>query len=167
MATAELDDAKIQKLEAELDPEMRFRPLLPAAAWIVAAWLFGLSCFHYYTAGFGLLPETLHRGIHLACVLGLIFLVFSWNQKGNVATPVAGVLRPLAISVIDWLCCIAAVVTSLYVPYVFHDLQFRVGNPDPMDWMMGSVMIVVLLEATRRSVGWPLPIIAVVLIAYA
>ena len=63
---AEVDDAKIQKLEAELDPEMRFRPLLPAAASIVAIALFGLSCFHYYTAGFGLLPETLHRGIHIA-----------------------------------------------------------------------------------------------------
>ena len=86
---ADLDQRKIDKLETELDSEMRFRPLLPAAAWIVALWLFGLSCFHYYTAGFGLLPETLHRGIHLACVLGLIFLVFSWSQKGNAATPPA------------------------------------------------------------------------------
>src|SRR5215510_14574203 len=164
---ADLDKDKIEKLEAELDPELRFRPLLPAAAWIVALWLFGLSCFHYYTAGFGLLQETLHRGIHLACVLGLIFLVFSWNQKGNAATPVAGVLRPLGISVVDWLFCFAAVITSLYVPWVFHDLHFRVGNPDPTDWIMGSIAIVVLLEATRRSVGWPLPTIAIVLIAYA
>src|ERR1044071_3398337 len=164
---AELDDAKIQKLEAELDSEMRFRPLLPAAGWIVAALLFGLSCFHYYTAGFGLLQETLHRGIHIACVLGLIFLVFSWNQKGNVATPKASLFFPRGIGVIDGFCCFPAVVTSLYVPYVFHDLQFRVGNPDPIDWIMGSVMIVVLLEATRRSVGWPLPIIAIVLMIYA
>jgi TRAP transporter 4TM/12TM fusion protein len=164
---AEPDDAKIQQLEAQLDPEMRFRPLLPVAAWIVAAALFGLSCFHYYTAGFGLLPETLHRGIHIACVLGLIFLVFSWNKSGNVVPPKASLFAPLGIGIVDWLCCIAAVVTSLYVPYVFHDLQFRVGNPDPIDWIMGSVMIVVLLEATRRSVGWPLPIIAVVLMAYA
>jgi TRAP transporter 4TM/12TM fusion protein len=164
---AEPDDAKIQKLEAELDPEMRFRPLLPAAAWIVSILLFGLSCFHYYTAGFGLLPETLHRGIHIACVLGLIFLVFSWSKKGNATPPKAGLFTPLGISVIDWLCAIAAVVTSLYVPYVFHDLQFRVGNPDPIDWIMGTIMIVVLLEATRRSVGWPLPIIAIVLMVYA
>src|SRR6188508_1636778 len=164
---AELDTARVQKLEAELDPEMRFRPLLPAAASFVALALFGLSCFHYYTAGFGLLPETLHRGIHISCVLGLIFLVFSWSQKGNVSTPKASLLAPLGISVIDWLCCVAAVVSSLYVPYVFHDLQFRVGNPDPIDWIMGTVMIVVLLEATRRSVGWPLPIIAVVLMIYA
>jgi len=164
---AQPDDAKIQKLEAELDPEMRFRPLLPVAAAIVAAALFGLSCFHYYTAGFGLLPETLHRGIHIACVLGLIFLVFSWNKSGNVVPPKAGLLAPLGIGIVDWLCAIAAVITSLYVPYVFHDLQFRVGNPDPVDWIMGTVMIVMLLEATRRSVGWPLPIIAVVLMAYA
>src|ERR671934_1017966 len=114
---AHIDDAKIQKLEAELDPEMRFRPLLPAAGWLVSLWLLGLSCFHYYTAGFGLLPETVHRGIHIACVLGLIFLVFSWSQKGNATTPVAGVLRPLGISVVDWLCAIGAIITSLYVPY--------------------------------------------------
>ncbi len=166
-AAAELDDAKIRQLESELDAEMRFRPLLPAAGWIVAVALFGLSCFHYYTAGFGLLQETLHRGIHIACVLGLIFLVFSWNRKNNALPPRAGVLTPLGISIVDWLCAIGAVVTSLYVPYVFHDLQFRVGNPDPIDWIMGSVMILLLLEATRRSVGWPLPIIAVVLMVYA
>ena len=57
--------ADLQKLEAELDPEMQFRPLLPRAAWLVAALLLALSCFHYYTAGFGLLPETTHRSASL------------------------------------------------------------------------------------------------------
>src|SRR5438876_2304670 len=101
MTAAELDNAKVQKLEAELDPEMRFRPLLPTAGWIVALLLFGLSCFHYYTAGFGLLPETLHRGIHISCVLGLIFLVFSWIQKGNAAHLVAGPLAPLGLCIVE------------------------------------------------------------------
>ena len=139
-----------------------------AAGWIVAVALFGLSCFHYYTAGFGLLQETLHRGIHIACVLGLIFLVFSWNRKEQRAAAAAPACsRRSGSASSTGLCAIAAVVTSLYVPYVFHDLQFRVGNPDPIDWIMGTIMIVVLLEATRRSVGWPLPIIAVVLMVYA
>src|SRR3954449_4821638 len=102
--SAEVDDAKIQKLESELDPEMRFRPLLPTAAGVVAFLLFGLSCFHYYTAGFGLLQETLHRGIHIAWVLGLIFLVFSWSQKGNATPPKASALAPLGIGIVDWLC---------------------------------------------------------------
>src|SRR3954463_11170567 len=119
--SAELDDAKIQKLESELDPEMRFRPLLPSAGGDGAVLLFGLSCFHYYTAGFGLLQETLHRGVHIACVLGLIFLVFSWSRKGNAAKPKASLVAPFGIGIVDWLCAIAAAVTSLYVPWVSHD----------------------------------------------
>ena len=162
-----LDDSQIQKLESELDPEMRFRPLLPVAGGLVAALLFGLSCFHYYTAGFGLLQEALHRGIHIACVLGLIFLVFSWSAKGNATPPKASLFAPLGVSIVDWLCALGCVVTSLYVPWVFHDLQFRVGNPMTIDWVMGTIMIALMLEATRRSVGWPLPIIAVVLMLYA
>jgi len=63
------------------------------------------------------------------------------EPEGQYSAPKASLLAPLGISVIDWLCCIAAVVTSLYVPWVFHDLAFRVGNPDPIDWMMGTVMI--------------------------
>ncbi len=62
-------------------------------------------------------------------LLGLIFLVFSWNKKGNVAKPKAGVLRPLGIGIHDWLFAIGGTVSALYVPWVFHDPQFRVGNP--------------------------------------
>ena len=165
---ATVEPANLQKLEAELDPEMRFRPLQPGTAWLVAGLLFALSCFHYYTAGFGLLPEQTHRGIHIAFVLGLIFLVFPTikSQSATVATS-SGLLRPFGIGLHDWLLMAAAVATSLYVPWVFHDLVFRVGNPSTVDVFMGTLMIVVLLEATRRSVGWPLPIIAICLMLYA
>jgi TRAP transporter 4TM/12TM fusion protein len=52
------------------------------------------------------------------------------------------------------------------VPWIYDDLAFRVGNPLTIDWVMGSIAILVLLEATRRAIGWPLPIIAVVLMIY-
>jgi TRAP transporter 4TM/12TM fusion protein len=159
--------ADLQKLEAELDPEMQFRPLLPRAAWLVAVLLLALSCFHYYTAGFGLLPETTHRGIHVAFVLGLIFLVFSARRSTNQGVLPATLLAPLGVGLMDWVLAIAAVLASLYVPWVFHDLQFRVGNPLTIDWLMGTIMIVVVLEATRRSVGAALPLIAIVLMLYA
>src|SRR5215470_15864959 len=159
--------ADLEKLEAELDPEMQFRPLLPRVAWLVSGLLFALSCFHYYTAGFGLLPETTHRGIHISFVLCLIFLVFAARRSSDPATRQSSLLYPWGISLIDWALSIAAVLASLYVPWVFHDLQFRVGNPDPLDWIMGTLMIVVVLEATRRSVGAALPIIAIVLMVYA
>ena len=70
------DDQQLQELERKFDPEMRFRPLSPTATTLVGGLLMVLSLFHYYTAGFGLLQETTHRGVHLAFVLGLIFLVF-------------------------------------------------------------------------------------------
>jgi TRAP transporter 4TM/12TM fusion protein len=159
--------ADLQKLEAELDPEMQFRPLLPRAAWLVSALLLVLSCFHYYTAGFGLLPETTHRGIHIAFVLGLIFFVFSGRRSSKQRVPRATLLAPLGVGFIDWVLAIAAVLASLYVPWVFHDLQFRVGNPLTIDWVMGTIMIAVVLEATRRAVGAALPIIAIVLMIYA
>ena len=82
-------------------------------------------------------------------------------------TAPSSLLAPLGIGLLDWACLVAAIVTSLYVPWVFHDLQFRVGNPLTIDWVMGTILIVVLLEACRRSVGAALPIIAIVLIAYA
>src|SRR6476661_5646299 len=74
-----------RSLEEKFDPEMRFRPLRPGTAWLVAGLLFALSMFHFYTAGFGLLRETTHRGIHMAFVLGLIFLVFA-ARKSDQAT---------------------------------------------------------------------------------
>ena len=55
----------------------------------------------------------------------------------------------------------------LYIPYIFDDLAFRVGNPSTLDVAMGSVLVVLLLEATRRAMGWPLPIIALLFMTYA
>ncbi|MBL8588224.1 MAG: TRAP transporter permease [Methylobacteriaceae bacterium] len=164
--TAELDAKQAQELEEKLDSEIRFRPLTPAAGWFVAGALLALSLFHYYTAGFGLLPETTHRGIHLAFVIGLIFLVFPGGRPKR-AADAPSLLRPLGIGLHDWLMAIAAVVSALYVPWIFEDLAFRVGNPLLADWLMGSLAILVLIEATRRSIGWPLPIIASLSILYA
>ena len=70
-----LNDHAPQELAQTFDPEMRFRPLLPPAITVVGGLLILLSAFHGYTAGFGLLQEVRHRRVHLAFVLGLIFLV--------------------------------------------------------------------------------------------
>lgn len=164
----ELDEAKARALEEKFDSEIRFRPLSRPANWLVGGLLVTLSIFHYYTAGFGLLSEMVHRGIHLSFVLGLVFLVFPFSRKGYDQPAVASLLRPLGISVLDWLLAIGAVVAVIHVPLIpLDDLAFRVGNPTRIDVVLGGLLILVLLEATRRSVGWPLPIIAVLFMAYA
>jgi TRAP transporter 4TM/12TM fusion protein len=158
---------ELSKLEEKFDPEIRFRPLLPVTAIVVAGLLFALSCFHYYTAGFGLLRETTHRGVHMAFVLGLIFLVFTARQSEQSKLPESRWWKPGGISLVDIALSIGAVAASLYVPWIFNDLAFRVGNPLPIDVAMGTLLIVVLLEATRRSVGIALPLISVGMMLYA
>ena len=168
MPTMELDEAKARELEEKFDSEIRFRPLAPLAARLVGTLLVVLSLFHYYTAGFGLLPEMIHRGVHLSFVLGLIFLVFPIAKRGYERPVPPGLLHPLGISLPDWILAVAAVVAVLHVPLIpLDDLAFRVGNPTRSDVILGAVLVFVLLEATRRSVGWPLPIIALLFMAYA
>jgi TRAP transporter 4TM/12TM fusion protein len=161
------DDKQLLELEEKFDPEMRFRPVVPPALNFVKWALITLSCFHYYTAGFGLLRETTHRGVHLAFVLGLIFLVFAGSKRAADKAPTNALLSPGGVPLVDWFlsaCCVAG---ALYIPYVFDGIAFRVGNPSTLDVVMGTLLFVTLMEATRRSMGWPLPIIALGFTAYA
>ncbi|MFO1286846.1 MAG: TRAP transporter permease [Rubrivivax sp.] len=167
MTTATLDDKQLDELERKYDPEMRFRPLTAAAATIVGALLIALSCFHYYTAGFGLLQEITHRGVHLAFVLGLIFLVFPHRRALLERAAEHRWWAPGNVPWFDWLLALAIAASVLYIPWIFDDLAFRVGNPGALDVAMGSILLVALLEATRRAMGWPLPLIAIAFMAYA
>lgn len=166
MSQFELDEAKARELEEKFDSEIRFRPLAPLGGWIVGTALVVLSIFHYWTAGFGLLPELTHRGVHLAFVLGLVFLVFPALVMRDVVE--TDWLHPLGIPLWDWALFALAVVTVLHVPLIpLDDLAFRVGNPTTTDVWLGAALVVLLLEATRRTTGWPLPLIAVGFILYA
>ncbi|MDQ2632867.1 MAG: TRAP transporter permease, partial [Pseudomonadota bacterium] len=168
LAPLELDEAKARELEEKFDPEIRFRPLAPTASWVVGGLLVILSLFHYYTAGFGLLHEMVHRGIHLSFVLGLVFFVFPLRKSGYSQPAVPSVTRPLGIPIYDWALAMLAVVAVAHVPLIpLDDLAFRVGNPTTTDVVLGGALILLLLEATRRSLGWPLPIIAIVFMLYA
>ena len=73
--------AEIDRLIEQFDPESTFRRLAGVSAGIVAVIAVGLSGWHYYTAGFGLHNEIAHRAIHLAVVLGLCFLVFPRQHR--------------------------------------------------------------------------------------
>jgi TRAP transporter 4TM/12TM fusion protein len=160
------EEDRLRELEERFDPEVRFRPMARLAALLVGGALVVLSVFHTYTAGFGLLEETLHRGIHLSFVLALVFLVFP--ARAADARPHRGTLmRPGGIPLYDWIIAALVVVAVMHIPWIFQDLAFRVGNPEPIDVALGTVLILALLEGTRRAMGWPLVIVAIAFIAYA
>src|SRR3982751_2654702 len=119
---ATLDDIELRQLEEKFDPEMRFRPLARPASLVVAGLLLLLSLFHYYTAGFGLLQEATHRGVHLAFVLGLIFLVFPARKSLLGVPAVHRWAAPGGVPWVDWLLALAIAASVLYIPWIFDDL---------------------------------------------
>ena len=159
-----LSEAELRAIEERYDPESRFRSLPPGLTLAVGGVLFLLSCYHFYTAGFGIPRATTHAGLHMGTTLFLVFLSFS-AFGGRVTKP--GLLAPFGLPLVDWAMAAGGAVAALYVPWIYDQLAFRVGNPLPVDIVMGTILIVVLLEAVRRSMGWPLPVIALGFMAYA
>ena len=103
MTSLALGNRTLPALEQKFDPEMRMRPLLPPAVTVVGGRLILLSAFRYYTAGFGLQQEVTHRGVHLAFVLGLIFLVFPHRHALLRAAPQHRLTSPGGVPWFDWL----------------------------------------------------------------
>ncbi|WP_134681482.1 TRAP transporter permease [Paracoccus ravus] len=163
-STRPLSDAELRAIEEEFDPEARFRDVTRPVAILTAIVLFLLSVYHYYTAGFGIPRATTHRGIHMGVTIFLVFLSFSALASGRHKS--AGPTF-LGLPLLDWAFGIAGAVSAFYVPWIYEQLAFRVGNPNMLDVTMGTILIVTLLEAVRRSMGWPLPVIAMLFMAYA
>lgn len=162
--TRQLSDAELKRLEEEYDPEARFRTVLRPVAILAGIIMFLLSAYHFYTAGFGIPRATTHRGLHMGVSLFLIYLSFAAFSSGRNKTTGFVIL---GLPVLDWIFAFAAAVSAFYVPYVYDQLQFRIGNPNQLDIVMGTILLVMLLEAVRRSMGWPLPVIALLFIGYA
>ncbi|MDO6758434.1 TRAP transporter permease [Phaeobacter inhibens] len=80
-----LSPEEIEAMIREYDSESNFRKIAGPVAILVTVTSVILSLFHLYTAGFGLLNEVMHRTVHLAFVMGLVFLVFP--RKRAAPTP--------------------------------------------------------------------------------
>ncbi|MDT1064128.1 TRAP transporter permease [Paracoccus sp. CPCC 101403] len=160
----QLSDDELRALEEEYDPEARFRTVTRPVAILSGVILFLLSVYHFYTAGFGIPRATTHRGLHMGVSLFIVYLSFSSRAGNRHKTDGFAIY---GVPVTDWVLAIGGAVSAFYVPWIYDQLAFRVGNPLPIDIVMGTVLLLALLEAVRRSMGWPLPVIALLFIAYA
>ncbi|WP_457647136.1 TRAP transporter permease [Profundibacter sp.] len=164
----ELTPEQLAAIEREYDPEMAFRQTGKGLAMFITTALVAMSIYHFYAAGFGLVRELLHRGIHLSFVLGLVFLLFSWRKAGANKLAAPAWYRVGGVSLLDILLSVLAVGASLYLPLLPPEVVAeRVGNPSQGDIFMGTALLVLVLEAARRSIGPTLPIIALIFIAFA
>ncbi|WP_150305835.1 TRAP transporter permease [Pseudomonas saliphila] len=111
--------------------------------------------FQVFTATNGLMTALLQRSIHLSFVLTLVFLFFPAIKDSK---------RTLFI---DVPLVLAAATSGAYLYITFDDLIYRIGDPTTLDLIIGATTLVVLLEATRRTVGWVMTLLAVFSLLYS
>ncbi|CAM3768191.1 TRAP transporter permease [Mesobacillus thioparans] len=153
-----LSQEKQQELLEKYDPEAATRKLAGKMGWIVFFGLLAFSVFQLYTSIFGVLTAQLQRSIHLGFALALIFLLFPASKKN---------IRSKKVAWYDLLLAVVAVAIGAYWPMMIDELVNRVGRLTPMDFYIGLAAILLVLEATRRTVGLPITIIAALFMVYA
>ena len=108
------------------------------------------AVFQLYTATFGVLDAHLQRAIHLAFGFSLIYLLYpgrkSWSRS---------VMHPL-----DILFAIVSVACSLYIVVCYDQLVLRAGMNTEFDFSIAFLGTLLLFEAARRVVGWPMLTVA-------
>lgn len=130
---------------------MLSRPV--AARMIKLALAFILVAFHLGLIFSGLVPNLVSRPLHMAMALPWIFL-FCGHQ--HPAALLSGVFFTL---VGGWACIwIALNQSMLGDQYGFLESPFQVG--------IAVILLITVLEAARRAIGWPLPIVAALALAY-
>jgi TRAP transporter 4TM/12TM fusion protein len=125
--------------------------------YISAGIAFTMSCFQLYTAMFGTLTATLQRSVHLCFAIIICFLFYPMTKKSRTKT----------IPIYDLIFAALGGWAAIYVTVFYADLVQRIGNPSFLDMMMGVLTILFVLEAARRAVGFPLPLISALFIVYA
>lgn len=115
-----------------------------------------LTVFQLYTAGVSMLTAWIQRDIHIVLILILVFLIFPLRKKREKEKA----------SLIDGLLILLALVSGAYIIINYQAIVLRLGTPTTTDIVFGVIMILLILEASRRATGWVLVIIAGVLLLY-
>lgn len=150
-----LSEEEQQELIEKYDPEAGTRKLTGILGYIAFFGLLAFSLFQLYTAIFGVFTAQIQRTVHLGFALSLIFLLFPANRKKRQK-------GKLQIAWYDGILALLSIGVGAYWPLFFEDLVMSVGILTTLDFIVGILAILLVLEATRRAVGLPIMIIAVI-----
>lgn len=140
-----------------VDRESAFRIFRGHWHYVITAILISFSLFQLYTAIFGTLPAQLQRMTHLGFVILLAFWLYPATDRGDRHT----------IPVLDLLLGLAFAGIAAYFIMNYEGLMSRSGAYTTLDLIIGAAGILLVIEACRRVVGWPIVIIASCFILYA
>jgi TRAP transporter 4TM/12TM fusion protein len=139
-------------IEEEEGPSRRLTGKMDIFITVVAV---GMSLIHLYAA-VGIIMTQVLRGIHVMFVLFLSFLVFpSFKRFKN------------RIMWYDFFLAVLAITPIVYMLVDFEAFIYRSVIPTFWDQFFGIILILLILEATRRTTGWIMPAIVIAFIIYA
>ncbi|RNB78173.1 TRAP transporter permease [Brevibacillus panacihumi] len=152
MSQQEMDD-----LIAKYDKESAVRQHVGPMKWITFCLLVLFSIYQLSYSLFLTIPPQIHRPLHLAFGLGLIYLLYAGRRKNNAQKKVG---------IVNIILSLLSIGVSLYWVIDYDNLVLRTGNYTTMDMIVGGLAILLVLEAARRVVGLPITIIASVFLLY-
>ena len=149
--------AKQEKLLEKFEKESKTRTfdhflLAQAVYWIAI----GIALYHFITSFIGYPATHLHRSLHVAMILFMTFFIYPVSRKSSRKT-------------LPWYDIVFALLSVAVAVYVWVDyINFinRMGSPNTMDVIMGTLLIVLVLEASRRISGWPLVMLSLLFLLY-
>jgi len=105
----------------------------------------------------GIVQPLVYRASFLLIVLVLSFMFYPASASPSDRT---------RVSALDWLFIALSVVALAWPLIDFDNFIYRAADPTGRDMLLGAIVILLVLEATRRTAGWVLPITATAFILY-
>ena len=146
-----------EELLKKYDAESNTRNVKGIVAGIVFVLLLGFSLFQLYTGAFGQYTAYIQRTVHLGFALTLVFFLFPASKK----------IRKTSLPWYDIVLILLSILVCAYWPMYYEDLVQQIGTITDVQLVIGSIAILLVLEASRRAVGLPITIIAAIFLAYA
>ncbi|QDL39280.1 TRAP transporter permease [Rhodoferax sediminis] len=132
------------------------RTLSGTALKIVIGAALTFSTYQLIVAGFSPLSSLTMRSLHVGFLLLLTFLMYPALKSGKLTS----------IVWYDWLLAAAGFALSFYHWIFEADLIQRSGDPTTADLVVGTIMVVLVFEATRRILGLALPLVCGTFLLY-
>lgn len=154
-ASAEMQ-SKSEEIIKKLDKESTTRTFSGTMKKIFFVLCILVSCYHLYTATFGPPLTLIHRSIHVSMMLVLTFLMHPMCKKSSSTTP----------SILDWILVALSLAAPIYISTDYQGFVERAGNANTTDMIMATLLVALVLEASRRVSGNVLSLLSLVFIAY-
>lgn len=170
-----LSAEELREIERKYDEGAATRAVTPAMALVLKVVALSFAVYHFLTAGFGLPADHWHMGWHLAGLFILIYAYFPIFRSKGAYDLKASRFRVGNVPIPDLVLMALGVAAALYLPFAWRGIAwmgveeqtFRMGNPNTWDMVFGIILIGTVLDLARRTLGWILPAIICVFMAYA